>query len=68
MCLVSGVVVQRYGRFKAFLSTPDPNSGEMVGKWRQVFEECELTIRYSTKTRRFGMEVINNNQADIDEA
>jgi len=41
----------------------DGLSGEVVGKWRQVYEESEFEIRYSTKSRRFILEVTNLNQA-----
>jgi len=34
-------------------------SEDAQGKWRQVFEDCELAIRYSTKSRRFVLEVSN---------
>ena len=54
-------MVQQYGRLQAFVVPSDqvrdlskvdgdPALMEKVartGKWRQVFEECELTIKYN---------------------
>jgi len=74
MCLVSGYVLCRHGRLKAYVIPKSALGGDLSstsvltskeaqtkiekeGRWRQVFEECDLVVNYSAKKRRFYLTV-----------
>lgn len=67
MCLVSGYLVQKYGRLKAYVSTYKINTKfgaaesqmkEPISQtWKQMFSDCQLIVRYSHRRGRFLLEI-----------